>query len=82
MSLDLIVGARVFSSLLDGHLNRTGFISKGYYLPSYSIDPSNTYYGGVYTAYDHTGYFVSVRKKDIIIIIIIMNEFTITFSLL
>lgn len=60
LSLDLLVGARVYSLVNDQQLNRSAFIANHWYLPSYSIDPRNPYHlpNSNYSL-ANTGYFVS-----------------------
>lgn len=60
LSLDLLVGAQVYSLVNDKQLNRSSFITDNLYLPSYAIDPRNPYHlpNSNYSL-NNTGYFVS-----------------------
>lgn len=60
LSLDLLVGSRVYALVNDQQLNRSAFIVNDLYLPSYAIDPRNPYHlpNSNYSL-ANTGYFIS-----------------------
>lgn len=60
VALDLRVGATTFDAVLRGDLARDGFIAAQLFLPSVSIDPANSFYGGDAPSYAHSGYFSPV----------------------
>ena len=62
MTLDLLEGGNYFAALMDGNLTTTSWEADGDYLPSYSIDPSNTYSKSQASSdYLFSGYYISVR---------------------